>query len=94
VQLLLQILSDDFWVPQEELLVLPERRGECHGLDVYCLGLGVAKLQDKAHETRTLLLQTLVSPLASQACGKESGPSWGGRRWPRGALDGREAATV
>ena len=62
VQLLLQILSDDFWVPQEELLVLPERRGECHGLDVYCLGLGVAKLQDKAHETRTLLLQTLVKP--------------------------------
>jgi len=63
LRLILQIISDDFWVPATRALrSLPKRTGWCKGLDRYCYGVGPAELLAQVQETRVLLLHTLVQP--------------------------------
>jgi hypothetical protein len=63
LRLILQILSDDFWLPATTALrSLPQRTGVCKGLDRYCYGVGPAKMLSQVHQTRVLLLHTLIQP--------------------------------
>lgn len=66
LRLILQIISDDFWLPATDALrwarSLPRRAGWCEGLDVYCYGLEPAELLERVFRTRVNLLHTLVQP--------------------------------
>jgi len=67
LQLLLQVVSQDFWLPAARATRrMPERVGACGGLQEYCLGLSSAQLLEMVRELRKKLLLQLLQPARLQ----------------------------
>ena len=63
LQLVLQVVSQDFWLPAARAVRrMPEREGVCGGLNEYCLGLSGAELLGMVRRARQSVLLQLLQP--------------------------------